>query len=178
MDHWISQNASLGELEAAHPWTRLMFIELAQYGLNTSNFGLVLRASVGAILSTVDLASDVYITALFFTTPGLEGYGRTKAVFIGLTMLLQIIVAYIQNCSKRSTFLKEALSILTGLKPAADSWKIGSGAEKEEHHSFNPLTEMTYCKAVETVFEANPASIVQVSRSEKEANRAARNYRL
>ena len=174
MDHWISQNASLGELEAAHPWTRLMFIELAQYGLNTSNFGPVLRASVGAILSTVDLASDVYITALFFTTR----VWANKLVFIGLTMLLQIIVAYIQNCSKRSTFLKEALSILTGLKPAADSWKIGSGAEKEEHHSFNPLTEMTYCKAVETVFEANPASIVQVSRSEKEANRAARNYRL
>ena len=178
VDHWISQNASLGELEAAHPWTRPMFVELAQYSLNTSKFGMLFRVSVGAILSTVDLASDVYMTALFFSTPGLEGYGRTNAVFIGLTMLVQIMVACVQNSSKPSTFLKEVLIVLTGLKPAADAWKVGSGVEKEEHHSFSPLTEMTYCKCTETVFEAIPASIVQVSRSEEGANRAARNYRL
>ncbi|GMI18688.1 hypothetical protein TrLO_g2167 [Triparma laevis f. longispina] len=41
-----------------------------------------------------------------------------------------------------------------------DAYRVGSGAECEEHQVFAPLHEMTMRKAIETVFEAISSSIV------------------
>jgi hypothetical protein len=149
-------------LEAIHPWTRPFFIELAQYSLSTSNFGLILRVCSGAGLSSVDLASDVFITYLFLTTEGMEEYGQMNAAIIGVTLGIQILIAHVQNNGKFGLFLKESLIIILGLKPAYDAWRVGMGVEPEEHHVFDPMFEMTFCKCVETVFEAIPSSIVQM----------------
>ncbi|GMH88099.1 hypothetical protein TL16_g11056 [Triparma laevis f. inornata] len=45
VDHWIAQNAALEEFEKEYAWMRPFFAEVAQYNLNTSNFGLRLRGS-------------------------------------------------------------------------------------------------------------------------------------
>ncbi|GMH91065.1 hypothetical protein TL16_g11949 [Triparma laevis f. inornata] len=45
---------------------------------------------------------------------------------------------------------------------ALDAYRVGSGAEQEDHQLMNQLLEMTYTKVIETVFEAIPASIVQI----------------
>ncbi|GMH67690.1 hypothetical protein TrLO_g1957 [Triparma laevis f. longispina] len=76
-------------------------------------------------------------------------------------MFMQICVAFIQNRKKILYFATDTIAILTGLKPALDAFKFGSGAEKEEHQIGEPLMEMTFCKACEMVFEAIQASIVQ-----------------
>ena len=76
---------------------RSFFVEIAQYNLNTSNFGLRLRVFGGAVLSMTDLITDVYMTVKFFNTEGQEGYGMTNAWLIGLTMFIQIIVVYVQK---------------------------------------------------------------------------------
>jgi len=161
VDHWVAQNTCLAELEAAQPWMRAMFIELAQFSLSTSNLGMVLRVAVGAVLSTVDLVSDVYMTAYFLSTPGLESYGHTNATLIGLTLIGQLFVVHVQNGSKPAKFLKEALMVFVGLKPAYDAWKIGSGAEKEEHQVMSPLDELSRGKFVEMVGEAVPSSVIR-----------------
>jgi hypothetical protein len=162
VDHWINQNSALGEFEAIYPWSRPFFIELSQHSLNTSNFGVVMRVSVGAALSTVDLASDLYVTYTFLNSDALLGYGQLNASLIGLTMGLQIFVAYGQNKTKLREFLKDVVIIASGLKPAYDAFKIGTGAEQMEHQKFDPLLEMTFCKCIETVFEAIPSSIIQI----------------
>jgi len=161
VDHWIAQNAALEEFEKDHEWMRSFFVEIAQYNLNTSNLGLRLRVFGGALLSTVDLVTDVYMTVQFFNTPGEEGYGKTNAVLIGLTLFIQLIVAYSQNSTSKH-FFQDAFFILTGFKPALDAYRVGSGAEQEDHQTFAPLMEMTLCKAIETVFEAVPSSAVQI----------------
>jgi hypothetical protein len=102
------------------------------------------------------------MTYLFLNQVGMEGYGQTNATLIGLTMGIQMILAFIQNSSEPFRFLRECLVILTGFKPAYDAWRVGSGADAKDHHVFSPLTEMTYCKSIETVFEAIPSSIVQI----------------
>ena len=141
---------------------RPFFCEIAQYNLNTSNFGLRLRVFGGALLSTVDLITDVYMTVQFFYTEGQEGYGTTNAILIGSTMFVQLVLAYAQNKKKLSFFFQDFVAILTGFKPALDAYKVGSGAEQEEHQKLSPLHEMTYFKCAEMIFEAIPASIVQM----------------
>ncbi|GMH86654.1 hypothetical protein TrST_g13924 [Triparma strigata] len=162
VDHWIAQNVALEEFEKEHQWMRSFFVEIAQYNLNTSNFGLRLRVFGGALLSTIDLITDVYMTVKFFNTEGQEGYGMTNAWLIGLTMIFQILIAYVQNGKKASSFFHDLFCILTGFKPALDAYRVGSGAEQEDHHRIAPMAEMTYCKVIELVFEAVPASIVQI----------------
>lgn len=61
-----------------------------------------------------------------------------------------------------SHFLTDAIIVLTGFKPALDAYRAGSGGDKMEHQFVSLLKEMTYCKGVEMVFEAVPASIVQI----------------
>ncbi|GMH74578.1 hypothetical protein TrLO_g4231 [Triparma laevis f. longispina] len=65
VDHWIAQNATLEEFEKEHAWMRSFSYKLPQYNLTTSNFGLKLRVFAGALLSTIDLITDVYMTVQF-----------------------------------------------------------------------------------------------------------------
>ncbi|GMH90820.1 hypothetical protein TrST_g3882 [Triparma strigata] len=162
VDHWFAQNVALEEFETEYLWTRSFFVEIAQYNLNTSNLGLRLRVFGGALLSTVDLITDVYMTVKFFNTEGQEGYGRINAWIIGLTMLTQIILSYVNHFKKPGYFFKDALAVLVGFKPALDAYRVGSGAEQGEHQLLNPLAEMSYCKVVEVVFEAVPSTIIQI----------------
>ena len=162
VDHWISQNAALEEFEKEQEWMRSFFVELAQYNLNTSNLGLRFRVFGGAVLSTVDLITDIYMTYQFFNTEGEEGYGKTNAVLIGLTMFMQLIVTYAQNSKSKKHFFQDAICILIGFKPALDAYRVGSGAEQEDHQTVDPLMEMTLFKALEAVFEAMPSSVVQI----------------
>ncbi|GMH83489.1 hypothetical protein TL16_g09612 [Triparma laevis f. inornata] len=162
VDHWIAQNAALEEFEKIHPWIRPFFTELAQYNLSTNNLGLRLRVFSGALLSTFDLITDVYMTIQFYNTDGQQSYGKINSWLIGLTMLMQIIISYAQNSGKSSLLLQDVICILTGFKPALDAYRVGSGAEREDHQKFTPLTEMTWCKCIEVVFEAVPSSILQM----------------
>ena len=161
VDHWIAQNTALEEFEENYEWMRPFFVEIAQYNLNTSNLGLKLRVFEGALLSTIDLITDIYMTVQFFNTEGQEGYGRMNTWLIGLTMLCQVVAAYAQNSKKPSMFLKDAICVLTGFKPALDAYRVGSGQEKEDHQTVSPLQQMTCCKGIEVVFEAVPATIIQ-----------------
>ncbi|GMH78487.1 hypothetical protein TrST_g4778 [Triparma strigata] len=162
VDHWIAQNAALEEFEKDYEWMRSFFVEVAQYNLTTSNFGLRLRVFAGALLSTIDLVTDVYMTIKFFNTDGQEGYGKINAWLIGLTMFCQILIGYANNSKKPSHLVKDALAILVGFKPALDAYRVGSGSEQEDHQIFPPLQDMSYCKGIEVVFEAIPSSVVQI----------------
>lgn len=79
---------------------RSFFVEVAQYNLTISNFGLKLRVFGGALLSTVDLITDIYMTVQFFNTDGEEHFGRINTWLIGLTMFLQVFVSFLQNSKK------------------------------------------------------------------------------
>ena len=162
IDHWIAQNGCLGELEEKYSWTRKFFIEFAKYNLATSNFGLVARVCVGAVLSVVDLATDIFMTVQFFQTKGQEGYGRVNAILIGLTLGIQILTNYAQNHRKLGVFVRETAVILSGFKPAVDAYRVGAGIEQEQHQTVEPLAEMSVMKTIEVVFEAVPSSVIQI----------------
>ena len=142
VDHWIAQNAALEEFEKEYAWMRTFFVEIAQFNLNTSNLGLRLRVFGGAVLSMVDLITDIYMTVQFSTTEGQEGYGRINAWLICLTMAIQILVSYLQNSKKPSVFIQDTFYTLIGFRPALDAYRVGSGSEQEDHHLIPPLQGM------------------------------------
>ncbi|GMH70993.1 hypothetical protein TrLO_g7505 [Triparma laevis f. longispina] len=73
-DHWISQNVALEEFAKEYAWMRLFFVELAQHTLSTSNLGLRLRVFGGALLSTIDLITDIYKVGLgYLANPKEQG---------------------------------------------------------------------------------------------------------
>ena len=119
-----------------------VFVEIAQFNLNTSNFGLKLRVLGGAVLSMVDLITDIYMTVQFSTTEGQEGYGRINAWLIGLTMFFQILLSYLQNSKKPSIFFQDTFFTLIGFRPALDAYRVGSGSEQGDHHLMPPLQEI------------------------------------
>ncbi|GMH88548.1 hypothetical protein TrVE_jg6992 [Triparma verrucosa] len=162
VDQWIFQNGALQELGREFPWMRPFFVEMAQHNLMTGTLGLKLRVTGGALLSTIDLITDVYMTIVFLSTEGQEGYGRINACLIGTTLLFQIFAAYVQNSQRRSHFFKDALCIICGFKPALDAYRVGSGQDREEHQQMTPLQDMTVHKGIEAVFEAIPSSVLQI----------------
>ncbi|GMH71838.1 hypothetical protein TL16_g05760 [Triparma laevis f. inornata] len=143
VDHWIAQNAALEEFEKKNEWMRPFFAEVAQYNLKTSNLGLRLRVFGGALLSMIDLVTDIYMTVQFFNTDEQEQYGRINAWLISLTIFIQILASYGQNHRKLSYFFQDSVAIMIGFKPTLDAYRVGSGAEKEEHQIISPLHEMT-----------------------------------
>lgn len=110
----------------------------------------------------IDLLTDLYMIYKFFNTKGQEGYGRFNAWLMGLTMFFQITIAYVQNHKKLKFFFQDSVAVMTGLTPALDAYRVGSGAEQDEHQPFSPMHEMTLCKAAGTVFEAVPSSTLQI----------------
>ena len=162
VDHWIAQSVPLEEFEKEHEWMRPFFVEIAQHNLKTSNLGLRLRVFGGALLSTIDLITDIYMTYRFFNEEGQEGYGKSNAILIGLTMFIQVLLSYGQNSKSMKHFFRDAICTLIGFKPALDAYRVGSGAVQEDHHVVDPLMEMSLFKAYEVVFEAIPSSIVQI----------------
>lgn len=138
------------------------FIEVAQYNLKTSNLELRLQVFGGALFSTIDLVTTIYMTVQFLNTTGQEYFRRINAALIYLTMFFQLLLAYTQNSKKLSLLAQDTFCILVGFKPALDAHRVGPGAEKEDHQVMPPLQEATVGKGVETVFEVIPSSVVQI----------------
>lgn len=87
-----------------------------------------------------------------------------------MTMLIQIIVAYARNSKKSILFALDTVAILTGFKLALDAYRVGSGAEREEHQIVSPLQVMNFFKGVETVFEGEARWVRSVFSSLRNSN--------
>ena len=105
-------------------------------------WGLKLRVFVGAALSVLDLTTDIFITYTFLQE-GKEMFFRSSVAMLGSSMFFMLLTVWGQN---RELGLKkvvlEMIPVVTGLKPAADAFRVASGAKIEEGQKFDPLTEM------------------------------------
>jgi hypothetical protein len=79
--------------------------------------GLKFRVLTGAGLSILDMASDINVIILYLSRTGEEMYGMYLLGMILACLVIQLMLVYTQNKKKPSKFLKEALIVLTGLKP-------------------------------------------------------------
>jgi hypothetical protein len=138
------------------------------------------RRGFGASLSSFDQVSDVNTVVLFLKTPGLEGYGYTLLVFLILSMLVQLLLVWVQTTKgPKATMVKDMLYVVSAVKPGIDAWRVATGQDRNEFQAFTPREELLNSKAGELVFEAIPGCVVQVQAylvamgTEEGANRQA-----
>ncbi len=87
--------------------------------------------------------------------------GKTKQAYsliamMGLSISLQLLIAYVQNRKKSKwAIFRELLIVLSGLKPAVDAYRVATGYS-DELSTLSPFQEMSFGKGAELACESIP----------------------
>ena len=108
-------------------------------------YGLVWRVAVGAVLSSVDTATDIYVVGTYYSE-GLNVQANAMLGMIGANVIIQLLIVFAQYQKKRWTVkLKEALITLLFLRPVVDAYRISSNYN-DNKTTVDPLAEMFFNK--------------------------------
>ena len=116
-----------------------------------SIYGMIWRVSVGAALSMLDAATDIYIISKYYNTEGLRGQTNAMLAMIVTSMGIQIIVVLFQYKKKNwGVKMKEVLICLFFLRPIVDAYRVSTNC-KDSEAMFDPLLEMMMNKVRDCV---------------------------
>ena len=117
---------------------------------------------MGAGLSILDMTTDIFVIVGYMNSEETMGYGWSLLWMVVASMVFQLILAFVQNKGKPAVLMKEALIVMTGLKPAFDAGRVCAGREMDEHHAFDAKTELVATKFCEMLCESIPGSLLQI----------------
>jgi len=129
--------------------------------LGEVSWGLKLRVTMGAGLSILDLATDIFVIVGYMGKEDTRGYGYYMLGMTVASMVLQLLIVFLQNKKKPWVLANEMLIVLTGLKPAFDCARLCAGREMEGHHAFDAMTELVATKGIEMFCESIPGCLLQ-----------------
>jgi len=141
---------------------RPMLNVVAKRLLGEVSWGLKMRVIMGAGLSILDMATDIFVILGYMGRVETKGYGWSLLGMVVASMVLQLLVVLGQNKGKPWVLVKEVLIVLTGMKPAVDCRRVCAGQEMEEHHIIDAKTELVCTKCVEMLAESIPGSLLQL----------------
>ena len=103
---------------------------------------MIWRVSVGAALSMLDAATDIYVITKYYNTDGLQGQANAMLAMLATNMGIQIIFVMFQYKKKSwKVKAKEALICLFFLRPAVDAYRVSANIENDESIC-SPMQEM------------------------------------
>jgi len=148
MEAWrlhYTQLRELTELEGVDTFIVNIFSNL----LRDSKWGMILRVSVGALLSMLDAGTDLYTISTYYQSDKLTWQANAMLVMVSINMVTQILTV-LGNYQKHSwpTKLKEILICLTFLRPAVDAYRVSTNHE-DKMANISPLQEMMINKGIE-----------------------------
>jgi len=162
VDEWILTFPATKELDKNLIWFRPMMNRIAMRLLARALFGAKFRLFFGAALSILDLLTDIQ-TIVRFINEGKNGFAKASIAFIGVSLLLQILIAFAQNKKRGKKIIgHEMLIAVAMIKPAMDAKKVADGNIQLEDTLFVPNIELTISKCAEIFAEAIPSSVLQV----------------
>ena len=101
------------------------------------------------------MITDIFVIRDYFRI-GDTTSAYTLMAMIGLSIVAQLIIAYVQNRKKSKwVLISELLIVLSGLKPAVDAYRVATGYSNELN-TFDPLVDMSFGKATELACESIP----------------------
>jgi len=139
-----------------------MLNAVAKRLLGEVSWGLKMRVTMGAGLSILDMATDIFVIVGYMGNEETRGYGWSLLGMVVGSMVMQLLVVFFQNSKKPWVMAKQMLIVLTGLKPGYDCWKVVSGQEMDEQHSVDAKAELVVTKMIEMVCESIPGSLLQL----------------
>jgi len=117
---------------------------------------------VGAVLSTTDAVTDIYVISTYYMSKELVGQANAMLAMLLGNLIIQLMTVYVQYKKKSWLVIgKEALITLTFLRPAVDAYRVSTNYEDKEA-SFDQLVEMVCNKGTELAFESIPGCILQL----------------
>ena len=141
-------------------------IVIANNTLRDSVYGMVFRVSVGAVLSTIDATTDIYVISTYYQSDELVTQANALLAMIVSNMVCQllIVLAQYKNASW-GVKLKEVLISLLFMRPAVDAYRVSTNY-KNEDATVDPLAELMFNKCSELALESIPGCILQVRESQ------------
>ena len=123
--------------------------------------GLKFRVYFGAIISLLDMYTDIEAIVRFFKE-GNDHFAYANIVFVWVSLCGQLLTVYAQNRKRgMKSVAYESLIVLCMIKPAIDAKRVASGAMQEENTLVDPQTEATATKIFEMFGESIPSSVLQ-----------------
>ena len=103
---------------------------------------MIWRVSVGAALSMLDAATDIFVIVSYYNTEGLRGQVNAMLAMIATNMGFQIIIVISQYRKKSwKVKVKEMLICLFFLRPIVDAYRVSTNY-KDSEALFDPFVEM------------------------------------
>jgi len=96
VDEWILKYRSLKELDREEVWFRPMMNVVAKRLLGEVSWGLKMRVIMGAGLSILDMATDIFVIVGYMRKPETKGYGMLLLWMVVGSMVLQLAVVFVQ----------------------------------------------------------------------------------
>jgi len=116
LHQWKMQNRSMVELFKRYDWVESMMLEVAQEVMKTAPWGLMWRVCTGAALSVLDIVTDIVVIVGYMGKEETRGYGYSLLMMLVGSMVLQLMIVFMQNRKKPWAMAKEMLVVVTGLK--------------------------------------------------------------
>jgi len=128
--------------------------------MRDSIYGVVYRVTVGAILSTVDAATDIFVMLNYYYV-GLGTQASVMMSMLSINVVLQVFISLGQYKMKSwRVKLREVLICLFFLRPAVDAYRVST--DERDGTLLEPLTAMMFNKASELATEAIPGVVLQM----------------
>jgi len=135
---------------------------IANNTMRDSIYGMVMRVSMGAVLSTTDAVTDIYVISTYYKSEELYGQANAMLAMLLVNMIFQLITVYIQYNRKSWLVIgKEALITMAFLRPAVDAYKVSTNHEDKEV-GMDQLSEMVINKGIELGCESIPGCVLQL----------------
>ena len=135
--HYPQLNALFTEVQGFEAFLLVISNNL----LRDNNFGMMIRVSAGAALSTIDASTDLYVVATYFSE-GLSGKAQAMLLMIVGNLFVQLVIVfgqYKKHSWKDKT--REVLYTLFFMRPAVDAFRISTN-HVDGDSAFDSLNEM------------------------------------
>jgi len=148
-DAWSLHYPQLNALFMDTPGLGVFLLVFFNNLLRDSIYGTVLRVSVGAFLSILDGATDIYTISTYYKSDKLTWQANAMLAMVSMSIFGQVLIvlAIYQN-HPWQTKLKEILICLTFLRPAVDAYRVSTNHE-DKMATVEPLKEMMINKSLE-----------------------------
>jgi len=137
-------------------------VVIANNLMRDSIYGMLFRVTVGAVLSTTDAVTDIYVIRKYYQSEELYGQANAMLAMLLGNIIVQLAPVYTQY--RRKSWLvigKEVLITMAFLRPAVDAYRVSTNHEDEEA-SFDQLAELLMNKVSELGCESIPGCVLQL----------------
>ena len=149
VDQWMLQYPALVELNKNNMFFLPMAITIGRRKLIQAPWGLALKVGMGALLSLLNVTTDIN-TIFSFVREEKMGFAYATIAMVSFVSIVLLVSVYGQNKNKGAgAILRESLIVIFFLKPVVGAFRVVSQQKANDDDAFDPLFELITTKIIE-----------------------------